>query len=114
MRSAKKGALGACEANVSPIVERVDGTSQAHDCASHWFGDRSRPAGNFVRATAVVRPDVKYLATTGVDNIQATPPSFDDFLGEFKVHPIPHRIWRNYYANSGINEAGIRQRIKAR
>jgi hypothetical protein len=58
-------------------------------------------AESFIRVVASVRPDVKYLATAGVNKIPTErASSFEGFLGEFKEHLVPHRIWRNYFANS--------------
>ncbi|MGB7772252.1 MAG: hypothetical protein WA592_10695 [Pseudolabrys sp.] len=58
-------------------------------------------AESFIRVVAIVRYDVKYLATADVNKIPTEhASSFEDFLGEFKVHLVPHRIWQNYFANS--------------
>jgi hypothetical protein len=54
----------------------------------------------FVRVAANIWFDVKYLATAGVGNMPRAYASLEDFLGEFRVHLAPHRIWNNYYANS--------------
>ena len=54
----------------------------------------------FVRVAASIWFDVKYLATAGVGNMPRAYASLEDFLGEFRVHLAPHRIWNNYYANS--------------
>jgi hypothetical protein len=54
----------------------------------------------FVRVAAYFWSDVKYLATAGVGNMPRAYASLEEFVGEFRVHLVPHRIWNNYYANS--------------
>ncbi len=58
-------------------------------------------AESFIRVVAIVRYDVKYLATAGVNKIPTEhASSFEDFLGEFKGRLIPHWNKWNYFDNS--------------
>jgi hypothetical protein len=53
-----------------------------------------------VRISAKLSTDVKYLASAGMGSIPRAYASLEDFLGEFRTHLVPHRIWHNYFANS--------------